>query len=152
VPRDAAGGASRLKYQVPEGWREEPASGMRKASFRIAEPDASAEVYIIDLDATAADLLPNVNRWREQIKLEPTTQREIDEHVQSIAVGEHRGQYLEMLGDGKATIAVIVKVAGRAWFIKLTGDKSLVERERDHFKSFAHSLSIGEAAGAIDGN
>jgi hypothetical protein len=152
APHDTADGTSRLKYQVPEGWREEPASGMRKASFRIADEGDNAEVSIIDLDASAADLLPNVNRWRGQIGLEPATQREIDEHVQSIAAGEHEGQYLEMLGDDKATIAVIVKAAGRAWFIKLSGDKSLVERERDHFKSFIHSLSIGEAAGATDGN
>ena len=151
-PPDASAGATRLRYQVPQGWHEEPASGMRKASFRIATGGESAEVYIIDLDASVADLLPNVNRWREQIKLEPTTQREIDEHVQPIAVGDHEGQYLEMLGDEKATIAVIVKVAGRAWFIKLTGAKSLVEQERENFKGFVHSLTIGEAAGAADGN
>jgi hypothetical protein len=144
--------ASGLKYEVPQGWREEPASGMRKASFRIGEEDKTAEVSIIDLDASAGDLLANVNRWRDQIGLEPTTQREIDEQVQSVAVGDHEGQYLEMLGDDKATIAVIVKAAGRAWFIKLSGDKDLVERQRDHFKSFVHSLSIGEATGAADGN
>jgi hypothetical protein len=153
APGDATAGATHLKYQVPQGWREEPASGIRKASFRIGDADPNAEVSIIDLDASAADLLPNVNRWRGQIGLEPTTQREIDEHVQSIAVGDHEGQYLEMLGDDKATIAVIVKVAGRAWFIKLSGDKSLVERERDNFKnSFVHSLTIGEAPGAADVN
>ncbi|HWB11276.1 MAG TPA: hypothetical protein VG826_18755 [Pirellulales bacterium] len=148
LARDASG----LTYEVPQGWREEPPSGIRKASFRIAEGETTADVSIIDLEASVAELLPNVNRWREQIKLGPTTQREIDKQVQSIAVGDREGQYLEMLGDDKATLVAILKAAGRAWFIKLTGDKSLVEGQRDHFKSFVHSLSIGEAAGAADGN
>jgi hypothetical protein len=150
--RGANGDAQHLNYQVPEGWREEAASGIRKASFRITQADTSGEVSVIDLDVSAADILPNVNRWRGQIELGPTTQREIDEHIQSIDVGGHEGRYIEMLGDEKATIAVIAKAAGRAWFIKLTGDRTLVEQQRDQFKGFVHSLSIGEATGATDGN
>lgn len=150
--RGANGDSPRLKYQVPEGWQEEPASGFRKASFRLGDGGASGEVSVTDLDAAAGDLLPNVNRWRGQVGLDPTTDHDIEQHVQSIAVGEREGQYIEMLADKKATIAVIVKTAGRAWFIKLTGDKDLVERQRDNFKSFVQSLSIGEAAGAADGN
>jgi hypothetical protein len=106
---------------------------------------------VIDLELSASELLPNVNRWRDQIELEPTTQREIDEHLQSIDVGKQEGQYIEMLGDKKATLAVIVKAAGRAWFIKLTGDRPLVERDREHFQTFVQSISIGETAGANDG-
>ncbi|HQU41436.1 MAG TPA: hypothetical protein PK867_01435, partial [Pirellulales bacterium] len=88
---------------------------------------------------------------RGQIGLEPTTEREMEQHVEPIDVGADQGQYMEMMGDDKATIAVIAKAAGRAWFIKLTGDRSLVERQRDHFKSFVHSLSIGDTTGATDG-
>lgn len=149
--RQTEGGSVNLKYEVPEGWQEQSASGFRKASFRIKQGEASAEVTVIDLDVSAGDLLPNVNRWRDQIGMEPTTQREIDEHLQSIDIGKHEGQYIEMLADKKATIAVIVKAAGRAWFIKLTGDRPLVEHEREHFQTFVQSLSIGETAGANDG-
>lgn len=153
-PPIASPGAAeaRLKYRVPEGWQEEPASGFRKASFRLSEGGTSGEVSVTDLDASAGDLLPNVNRWRTQVELEPTTERELEQHVQSIDVGANKGQYIEMLGDEKATIAVITKAASRAWFIKLTGDKGLVEKQRDNFTSFVHSLAIGEAAGATDGN
>lgn len=150
--REANGDAPHLKYQVPEGWQEVPASGFRKASFRITQGAMSGEVLVTDLEPSAGDLLPNVNRWRGQIELGPTTQREIDEHIESISVGDHEGQYIEMLGEKKATIAVIAKAAGRAWFIKLTGDRSLVEQQRDNFKSFVHSLTIGETAGATDGH
>jgi hypothetical protein len=153
LPPSANDGASpQLKYEVPQGWQEEPATGFRKASFRLSEGGENAEASVSDLDASAGDLLPNVNRWRGQVGLDPTTQHDVDQHVKSIDVGSQQGQYIEMIGDDKATLAVIAKAAGRAWFIKLTGEKNLVERQRDHFKQFVHSLSIGETAGAKDGN
>lgn len=154
APPSASPGAlsPQLKYEVPDGWHEEAATGFRKASFRISENGQSAEVSVSDLDAAAGDLLPNVNRWREQVGLKPTTERDVDEHVASIDVGSHVGQYVEMFGDGKATSAVIVKASGRAWFLKLSGDRPLVEQQRDRFKSFVHSLTIGEDTGATDGN
>jgi hypothetical protein len=150
--REAPAAGSPLKYDVPEGWSEEPATGFRKASFRLSDGGESGEVLVSDLDASAGDLLPNVNRWRGMIGLQPTTQLDVDQHAESIAVGRHEGKYIEMIGEGKATLAVICQAGGRAWFIKMTGDKGLVERQRDHFKSFVHSLKIGGAAGATDGN
>ena len=152
APPAGSGSEPKLKYTVPPGWQEEAASGFRKASFRVADAGESGEVSVTDLELSAGDLLPNVNRWRGQIGLEPTTEREMEQHVEAIGVGSTRGDYIEMLADKKATIAVVVKAAGRAWFLKLTGDRSLVEHERDHFKSFVHSLSIGEAQGANDGH
>lgn len=151
-PLASGSDSPKLKYEVPDGWHEEAATGFRKASFRIDEGGQSAEVSVSDLDAAAGDLLPNVNRWRDQVGLKPTTERDVDEHVASIDVGSHVGQYVEMIGDGKATLAVIVKASGRAWFLKLSGDRPLVEQQRDRFKSFVHSLTIGEDTGAADGN
>jgi hypothetical protein len=151
-PPSAEAGAGALKYQVPEGWQEEPPAGLRKASFHLGDASAKGEVSVTDLDASAGDLLPNVNRWRGQVGLEPTTDRDLGQRVRPMDVGSRQGQYIEMLGDDKATIAVICKADGRAWFIKLTGEKELVEQQRDNFKSFVHSLSIGEAEGAADGN
>ncbi|HVX11819.1 MAG TPA: hypothetical protein VHC22_11610 [Pirellulales bacterium] len=150
--RDGTSAGSKLKYDVPEGWHEEPATGFRKASFRLSDGGESGEVLVSDLDASAGDLLPNINRWRGMIGLEPTTQLDVDQHVESIGVGRHEGRYIEMIGEDKATFAVICQAAGRAWFIKMSGDRGLVERQRDHFKGFVHSLTIGEAAGAKDGN
>jgi hypothetical protein len=146
------GGPAALKYEVPEGWQEQSASGFRKASFKIHDGGETGDVSVSDLDAAAGDLLPNVNRGRGQVGLEPTTQRDVEQHVEAIDVGTHEGQYIEMLGDAKATLGVIVKAAQRAWFIKLTGDRPLVEAQRDNFKTFVHSLVIGEEKGATDGN
>ncbi|HQU41483.1 MAG TPA: hypothetical protein PK867_01670, partial [Pirellulales bacterium] len=49
-----------LKYYVPPDWREEPASGFRKASFRIADAGTSGDVSVTDLDLSAGELLPKL--------------------------------------------------------------------------------------------
>ncbi|OYV93132.1 MAG: hypothetical protein B7Z73_03820 [Planctomycetia bacterium 21-64-5] len=141
------------QWSLPVAWHEEPGNQFRYATLTIDRVPLEVSVTTLprgEVDASEY-VLNNVNRWRGQIGLEPTTEREMEQHVEPIDVGADQGQYMEMMGDDKATIAVIAKAAGRAWFIKLTGDRSLVERQRDHFKSFVHSLSIGDTTGATDG-
>lgn len=144
VSPPTADGPANLKYEVPAGWQEEPASGFRKASFKIHADGETGDVSVSDLAAAAGDLLPNVNRWRGQVGLEPMTQAEVEKQAETMDVGTRQGQYIEMIGDEKATLGVIVTTDDRAWFIKLTGEKKLVERQRENFKAFVHSLAIGE--------
>lgn len=140
APQGAAtGGAPDLHYDVPEGWKEEPASGLRLASFQVSDGGQKAEITVV---TAGGDLLANVNRWRGQIDLGPTTQDQLDRDAQPIDVGEQKGAYVELVGPKMTTLAVVVQAAGRTWFITLKGDNELAQREADNFKSFVHSLSI----------
>ncbi|HJT31397.1 MAG TPA: hypothetical protein VJ783_05055 [Pirellulales bacterium] len=143
APQGAApGGAPDLHYQVPEGWKEEPASGFRLTSFQVSDGGQKAEVTVV---TAGGDLLANVNRWRGQIELDPTTQDQLDRDARPIDVGELQGQYVELTGPKKTTLAVVIQAAGRTWFITLKGDNELAQREADNFKSFVHSLTISPA-------
>lgn len=142
APQGAAtGGAPDLHYEVPQGWKEEPASGFRLASFQVSDGGQKAEVTVV---TAGGDLLANVNRWRGQIELGPTTQDQLDRDAQPIDVGELQGQYVELTGPKKTTLAVVVQAAGRTWFITLKGDKELAQHEAENFKTFVHSLNIGQ--------
>lgn len=60
-------------WKTPEGWSEQPGSGMRAATFRIGDAGKELECSVIALPAEdpASDeyLLPNINRWRGQLGL-----------------------------------------------------------------------------------
>jgi hypothetical protein len=69
-------------WQTPDGWNEQPASGMRRATFVIGtkeEIDKAAEYSgnsadVATLECTviplpSIDVIANVNRWRKQIGL-----------------------------------------------------------------------------------
>lgn len=60
-------------WKAPEGWSEQPGTGMRAATFRIGDAGQELECSVIALPAEdpASDeyLLPNINRWRGQLGL-----------------------------------------------------------------------------------
>lgn len=135
----SASGAPGLRYETPEGWKEQPAGGFRLASFQVSQGDQKAEITVV---VAGGDLLANVNRWRGQIELDPTTKEDLDRESQPIDVGGRNGTYVELTGPKKTTLAVVVEAAGRTWFITLKGDNELARREADRFQNFVHSLNI----------
>jgi hypothetical protein len=148
--------AKQLRYKTPPGWDEGQASGMRKATFSVQDGDKKAEITAIDLEPSAGDLLPNVNRWRKQIKLDDMSQADLDAALKTLPVGSAQGQYIELVGSKDAAprqsiLGVIAVAGGRAWFFKLLGDSELAEREKKHFEEFVHSITFTGSEGAADG-
>ncbi len=146
---DDAGKASQptspLTYETPDGWIPGRIGGLRKAAFEIAAEGQHAEMTVIDLAPAAAELLPNINRWRGQIQLDKMTQAQLDEQLQKIEVDGNQGQYIDLVGpaDAKprqAMLGVIALAEGRAWFFKLKGDAKLVAQEKNRFEDFVRSL------------
>jgi len=73
----------RPTWTAPEGWTEEPASGMRAATFVMGDDDDRLECSVIPLPApggaaaSESYLLDNVNRWRKQLSLSALTTDEM---------------------------------------------------------------------------
>ena len=62
---EQAAAAGELQYTVPAGWRQLPASGIRKATLQVDDAELSVLVFPGDVGGELA----NINRWREQIGL-----------------------------------------------------------------------------------
>lgn len=138
---------SALKVTAPEGWSEGEVRGMRKAAFTVVDGEQAVEITVIDLVAEAGELLPNVNRWREQIQLGETTAAELAAETQKICVGGAVGDYVELVGPEDATrpqtiLAAVVLRDGKSWFVKLMGDSQLAAQEEERFKSFVRSVQF----------
>lgn len=137
-----------LKYTTPEGWEEEGAGGFRKASFKVADGDKLLDISVSDLSAEAGDLLPNINRWRQQVKLPEITQEELDKQLKPIKFGEVDGHFIEIVGEaqdgsGKETILGAIAIHGdKAWFVKARGAAALAEREKQRFEQFVRSIQF----------
>lgn len=160
VPQaDPAAAASADKppfsFKTPEGWQPGKSGGFRKAAFNIRRDQLKAEMTVIDLAAGAGELLPNVNRWREQVHLPAITQKELDESLQHLPIAGEQAAYVELDGpetDGRSqTILGAVLVRGdRAWFFKLQGDTAVAEAEKPHFAAFVKSIQF-DSDGGNDG-
>jgi hypothetical protein len=74
-------GQPKLKYTLPDGWKEKALTQMRVASFEVSENGKTADVSVIPLGGMAGGDLANVNRWRGQVGLAPLA----DDDLQKLA-------------------------------------------------------------------
>lgn len=96
---------ARPEWKLPDGWRQQPASGMRHATIEINTPKQPLELTVTPLKPGAGDfdeyVLANVDRWRQQLGLPPTSK------VKLFGPGERSGELVAVkLGDGENALVV----------------------------------------------
>lgn len=143
---------SAIGYEVPEGWSDGGASGMRLATLFIGDPADKREVTIIPASGTLAG---NVERWQGQ--LEATAAPEIVKEkaaaaitaAETLDVGGTTATVVllrdaEATGDeatGQAILGAMIPVdESRALFVKFKGDAAVAARERERFSRFVSSI------------
>lgn len=67
-------GPEPITWTVPDGWQYEPGRDLRYATFRLPN---RLEVTVFKFGIEGGRVLSNVNRWREQLKLEPISGEEL---------------------------------------------------------------------------
>jgi hypothetical protein len=67
-------GTDPVGWTIPEGWAYEPGRDLRYATFRLPN---RLEVTVFKFGSEGNKVLSNVNRWREQLKLEPISGEEL---------------------------------------------------------------------------
>lgn len=136
-------GSSGITFGTPDGWSISKGTSMSVEAFEVTADGKRVEFTATPLGIVAATLLPNVNRWRNQIQMPGTTQAALENDLKSIKVGGSEGKLVELHGpSGKSTLGVIVVHGDSAWFFKLTGDSDLAKRETQNFKAFVQSVKF----------
>jgi hypothetical protein len=148
--------ATTLTYETPQGWTEEPASGLRHAAFTVSDGDHKILITAITLPPAGGDLLENVNRWRKEIKLATTTSETLPQELEAIEIDQTKGHLVELIGPEDASprtaiIGAIVPHGGQVWFFTLKGDAELAQREKANFRSFVESVKFSKADGVGNG-
>jgi hypothetical protein len=147
---DMGGGAAqpRLKWTLPNGWKEKAPSDMRVGSFDAPGKDGqTADVSIIPLPTGGPQMeLANLNMWRSSLQLPPADKAESE----PVAVGSAQGKLFE-IGDGKTPGRILVAAIDRDglnWYFKIRGEDAVVRDQKPAFLEFLKSISF-EAAPAM---
>ncbi|MCB9916395.1 MAG: hypothetical protein H6828_14800 [Planctomycetes bacterium] len=139
-----------LRWDVPKGWEELEAGGMRLASLRPAG-DADADCSLIILEGQAGGLLGNVNRWRGQLGLPDLAMDEVMALPSLEMLGaeglycDFTGTYTGMGGQARENwrmLGVILANDDAMLFMKMTGPADLLEAERARFEGLCGSLRL----------
>jgi hypothetical protein len=146
-----AGEAQALSYVTPDGWKPGKVGGLRKAAFAITAGGEKAEVTAIDLASGAGAVLPNVNRWRQQVELKEITESDLQQDLKKIEIDGVEADYVELAGPKQTILGVIFPRGDKVWFFKLQGDSALAQREKSHFETFVQSVKFRGTRGADNG-
>jgi len=125
---------------LPDGWTQKPAAGMRKASYAIE--GTSIDFYLISL--SMGDVSSNVNRWRGQVGLAPATAEAIAQEVQTFDVDGHAISYIEIYNEkgGKGIIAAIVDLSPQYWYFTAKGSSDELKAHAAQIRAFLESMEI----------
>jgi len=144
--------AARLRYEVPDGWSDRGASGMRLATLAIGPPDTTHEVTVIP---AAGSLESNVARWAGQLDAAADDEAREKAAAAAIAAAETvdidgaSGSVVLLLDakaaageeGGEAILGAMIPVDdASSLFVKYKGDAAVARREREKFVRFVSSI------------
>jgi hypothetical protein len=136
----------KVGFVVPNGWEEQPSSGMRDASFRIPGPDGKdADVSLLRLSGgTDAQ---NVNMWRQQLGLATLPEAEAAGALPKVKAGAREVRFYDQSGSGEAAdrpriLAAIWDESGTTWVARARGGHAQLEAQKESFVAFLSSLQL----------
>ena len=150
-PRLTSAPPSRPSWQVPTSWKEVPPPQMLLARFVMPDSkEPKAEVTVSVFPGDAGGLLPNINRWRRQLKLEPVEDASLGQMTTTLEVPGRKGILVDLSGqntNGQPTriIGAILPSQEQTWFYKLTGDPQIAQQEKDAFVQFVQTAKYANA-------
>lgn len=129
-----------MSWTLPEGWSEvENTSPMRFATLKAG---SGLEVSISHLTADGGGVPQNINRWRNQVGLDPMSTQELMAEAEQITVPGALGVAVDLEGPALRMLAAIFPVGANTWFIKATGPDNLVGPEHEAFMTLCRSVSF----------
>lgn len=135
----------------PAEWKPGRVSSLRRAAYLVTDADRKAEVTVISLEGITQSVGDNVNRWRQEIGMEPLPTDAAAASTEEITIGGRPGRIVQLLGNpdkepGEATLAAMVVEPTASWFFKLRGDRQLVQREHPKFLKYLETVKFGADA------
>ncbi len=146
--------SSKPEWQVPPGWTAQKATGMRLASFSVADTTGgTADISVVTFGGSGGDELANVNRWRGQLKLAPIAAESLPGQVEGLTT--ESGDYsvadmtAEQAEQGKPLARILgawLRRSGKVWFFKVMGPADLVGSQKAAFLQFLKSVRFAAPA------
>lgn len=88
-------------WKLPDGWTQKPGEGMRFATLVYGEGKDQLEMSVMALPMSdpADDVLRNVNRWRDQLKLAAIEANQLAETTEKLEVGDNEVIVVDLTGE-----------------------------------------------------
>ncbi|MBL8816711.1 MAG: hypothetical protein JNL58_11825 [Planctomyces sp.] len=145
----AAGGEVKsfegMKFSVPSSFKDMPLSEMQRGiiAAKFGIPDAG-EAVSFTLSVSGGTIEDNISRWKGQFSGgQPATQETLSTNAGEATVVRLQGNFVPGMGrppeSDWSMIGVIIPMAERNYYVKLTGPTDQIARAEDAFLAFCKS-------------
>jgi hypothetical protein len=135
-----------LIWTAPSHWVVKPASAMRKGSYAVpVQGGTPADLSITAFPGDVGGEAANLNRWRGQIQLPPSSEAELASAVTRFEQGGLKFAVVDFDNGQTRVLGAIVPVRGSTWFFKLTGPAAAIAQEKPAFLAFLKTVKAPAA-------
>jgi hypothetical protein len=128
-----------ITYDAPKDWQKmAQAPQFAVAGFEVSQGSEAATVSVSPM--APQPLLDNVNRWRNQLGVGPVTADKAKDLAQPFDVGGTQAQCLDMKGENRRIVVVLLPHGGKTWIFKMMGSPNLVDKQKPDFEKFVRSV------------
>ena len=140
-----------FSWQVPTGWKEEPASGMRIATFKLSNHPDEIDVSIVSLGGMAGGLEANLARWATQLNIKLAADQDLPHLINNAEIiflsNGLKAKIFDFtkLQEGqapstKSMVAAMIVFDDATVFVKMTGSIAAVKKYQPAFQALVGSL------------
>ncbi len=129
-------------YTLPEGWSVLPNAMFAALKMERSVGDRKAAISVSEMNPELNSWESALGSWLAELELTGMDPSQVAPFESAIEMDGHSGRQIRLLmpDAAKGIIAVRVERDGRAWFVKLSGDKSLVEESQTALDDFLKSI------------
>jgi hypothetical protein len=142
-----------LSWATPQGWQEAPGGGMRLATFRPADTGDPVECALISLAGDAGGFESNAARWMKQVNIDVPAQTQMEQFLAAQKKIKTKDGFDATIIDltqlqskddlERPSMAVtIITLPDMTVFVKMTGSRGAVLKNRDQFETLCESLKL----------
>ena len=140
------------EWTIPATWQEQPPSQMLLAKFVVpGDAEARAEMTVSSFPGDVGGLLPNINRWRKQVGLDPLNEEQVQGNSEPLKLSSGAATLVDVTGKDPKTdrpsrlIGIIQPHHNGTWFYKLMGNEAVVAKEKVAFLKFLQTIRYPDA-------
>ncbi len=143
APAEAGAHASLpFEYQLPDGWKQLPNAMFATLKMERSEGDKKVAISVSEMNPELNTWESALGSWLAELELSGLEPSQVEPFESAIEIDGHSGKQIRLLmpDAAKGIIAARVERDGRAWFVKLSGEKSLVEESQTSLDAFLNSI------------
>ncbi len=140
-----------VDWQLPAGWKEVPTTGMRMGAFTIPSKNGPVTGSVIQMGGEAGGMAANIERWMRQLGLQNFTDAQMATFVSELpsftTAKKFSGKLVDLtpvlggnLMNNQSALVGVISLKKSQLFIKLTGPRKLLVKERADFIKFCKSI------------